>query len=512
MGHGRIQQEVVILVRQKNLICNRHQHRRRNALALDVNFAVGIHSATHGKREVLAVGHHDALDASAEPAGGVVADDVGAVVNGHVIGEKLAGAQAERANNDGHFAVIAKVFGRQVVAVLPIRIEVEFAAVLVIVPGIAKGMRLLEKVGSHLVREKAAAAPILAHVNDQPVHSVSLQRADHPLPQLDGQHTVVGEAVDLDVTVVVLAVIARFQQLVIDRDLKSGRSSGKGGKAEALKFADHLHRFRYFLAFRVLPGQLDLCLDREAGGVAHLLQTLEMTRAERRGVGDRVADRIGNRDTVNGNDLGPERDAGCFSRAAFRYEVDDYRALFSLPYRNAQAARYVSLEILADERPAYMAVRDRPAEVAQRPLVLARVLIRVRGLEAGQELSPLCLPVDSLIFRERILFDHQVYQRVERLRVGLVGVVYERNALRFDQIDDRVARPVETEWFGIHVDQCVTLRQGHDRIIFRKEQPIFAKAGWKALLVIRRVNKERAANNLAFGLNLVTDAGRSIGR
>ena len=439
MRDRRIQQHIFVLVGQQVFGYNRHLQRGRHALALDVDLTIGVDGASNGECEVLFVGHLDAFDAAAQPTGGIVADDRGTIVDRHIVGEELTGAEAEGANNDGHFTIVAQVFGGQIVAVPSVRVEIKVVVFILVKTGTPQHVWFLEEVGGHLIGQEAAAAAILAHVDDQAADGVTIQGADQPFPQLNRQQAVIGEAVNFDIAIVMVAVVIRFQQAVNNRQFETGRALGKGGKAEAVIFADDLHRLCFFLAIGVDPGQLNIGFDREADCVAHLLQAFEVVCAERRRVGDGVVDGIGNRYTVDGGDLRAQGDACRRSRTALTDEVDNYRAIVGFTNGNAKAAGNCLLEILANERAAYVAVGNRPTEVAQCPLIIAAVPGVVGNLEAVLELGALGLPVDLFVCGKGILLDQQVDQRVEGVRVGLIRVVDQGDALRLDQVDDRIA-------------------------------------------------------------------------
>ncbi len=91
----------------------------------------------------------------------------------------------------------------------------EFAAIPVIGGRVAQFQRFIEEVGGHLVGQEAAAAAVVAHINDDGRDFRLFEIADHAFPQLHRQHIIVGEAVDGDIA------DAFLQQFILHRQLQA---------------------------------------------------------------------------------------------------------------------------------------------------------------------------------------------------------------------------------------------------------------------------------------------------
>ena len=166
-----------------------------------MNVTVHVHRAPDRELNQFIVRHQENADAATQTRGWVETDDLRPLLLGQIVAEEFARAGAVRADDHRHVAAIAqRLVFRWVEAVDGVRVKVEVAGVFVVEALVSQFQFLIEEIGRHLVGQEAAAAAVLAHVDNQPGHALFVERAHHALPKLRAEQLVIGKAENLGVT------------------------------------------------------------------------------------------------------------------------------------------------------------------------------------------------------------------------------------------------------------------------------------------------------------------------
>lgn len=170
-------------------------------------------------------------------------------------------------------------------------------------------------------------------------------------------------------------------------------------------------------------------------------------------------------------------------------------------------------EVFPHKRPAQMAVRNRPDEVAERTAVDQRVVLGVLWLPKRGR--------NSADFASQSMFFNSVKAYLRRNRSSIAskasGVAHIREVVEDETLPARSA-PIlgrlarSKVRLGVHIDHGVARGQQHDRVIRGKEFAILAKAAGGALLVVRRPDHVFAADDLTLAAGVRIDARGGKGR
>ena len=135
---GRLQQQVAVI--KEAIVGDGHEHGRRDAPRLNVDILVGIELARHREADFDVIRHEEIIDGAAQAARGIVAHNGGAIANRHVVGKKLASAEAAGGDDNGDLAIVAQILTRQAESILRIRIQIKLSRIVVVGFGITQDM------------------------------------------------------------------------------------------------------------------------------------------------------------------------------------------------------------------------------------------------------------------------------------------------------------------------------------------------------------------------------------